>query len=214
MKTSDVRRMLLDKWVKHSDEAGMVELIGTSFIADEPTILRRPPNLDYIARELEWYISQSPFVKDIPGEVPTIWNRVADETGAVNSNYGRLVFHSTNFSQFNQVVAELRANPKSRRGTIVYTRPSIHDEVRHSNGDDFICTNAANYFIRDGAVHVVVQMRSNDAVFGYPNDVAWQRHVLEKLAGEVGAAPGKITWQAASLHVYPRHFDLLDELLQ
>jgi len=61
-------------------------------------------------------------------------------------------------------------------------------------------------------------MRSNDAVFGYPNDWAWQKYVLERFVEDVrqhyhGAKidEGKIYWNAASLHVYAHHFDLLGE---
>ena len=52
-------------------------------------------------------------------------------------------------------------------------------------------------------------MRSNDVVFGYKNDYAWQQHVLEMLADDLEIAPGFITWQVQNLHVYERHFDLV-----
>jgi thymidylate synthase len=68
--------------------------------------------------------------------------------------------------------------------------------------------------IRDGKLDVVVQMRSNDAIFGYRNDYAWQRYaqnlVLEKLATQgLSYLPGSIIWHAASLHIYRRHFELV-----
>ena len=47
--------------------------------------------------------------------------------------------------------------------------------------NDFICTNSVNYYIRNGEINCVVQMRSNDVVYGYKNDYAWQRYVLKKL---------------------------------
>jgi len=80
--------------------------------------------------------------------------------------------------------------------------------------DDFICTNAVNYFIRDGLLYAIVQMRSNDAVFGYRNDWAWQQFVLNKLADDLGVPAGPIVWQAASLHVYERHYPLISEYIK
>jgi hypothetical protein len=71
------------------------------------------------------------------------------------------------------------------------------------------CTNAVQYLIRDGRAHAVVQMRSNDAVFGYKNDRAWQQHVLERVASDVGVPPGDIIWNVGSIHVYARHFYLV-----
>ena len=53
-------------------------------------------------------------------------------------------------------------------------------------------------------------MRSNDAVYGYKNDRYWQMYVLSQLAKDLNVEVGDIHWQAASLHIYPRHFKLLD----
>jgi thymidylate synthase len=65
------------------------------------------------------------------------------------------------------------------------------------------------YYIRNDKLHANVQMRSNDVVFGFKNDVAWAQHVLENLAEDLGVAPGTIHWQVANLHVYERHFNLV-----
>ncbi len=196
----------------------MLELIGTSFIADEASIIGKP-NTEYIHRELTWYLSQSLYVEDIPGTTPTIWNEVADSTGRINSNYGYLMFSEENGYQYYQVLRELQQSPDGRRATAVYTRPFIHEDAVADEMNDFICTNAVNYFIRDKRLNAVVQMRSNDVVYGYPNDLAWQRFMVQMLTaalnggGESIIAPGRITWQAASLHVYPRHFKLLAEVV-
>jgi thymidylate synthase len=63
--------------------------------------------------------------------------------------------------------------------------------------------------IRYGRLNAVVQMRSNDVVFGYRNDYAWQKHVLQKLAKDLGVVEGDIYWNAGSLHVYERHFNMV-----
>ena len=61
-------------------------------------------------------------------------------------------------------------------------------------------------------------MRSNDAVFGYPNDRAWQDYVLDKFVKDIQdkfspakIEKGSILWSAASMHVYEHHFDLLEK---
>ena len=51
--------------------------------------------------------------------------------------------------------------------------------------NDFICTNAVSYYIRNSKLETVVQMRSNDAWAGYRNDYAWQLHVRDKLLQEL-----------------------------
>jgi len=47
-------------------------------------------------------------------------------------------------------------------------------------------------------------------VFGYKNDRAWQQHVLEKMANDLSIEPGDLLWNAGSLHVYSRHYHLVD----
>jgi thymidylate synthase len=54
-------------------------------------------------------------------------------------------------------------------------------------------------------------MRSNDAVFGYKNDWAWQKHVLDSLCKELNVPAGQIYWNVSSLHIYERHFGLLKD---
>jgi thymidylate synthase len=56
-------------------------------------------------------------------------------------------------------------------------------------------------------------MRSNDAVFGFRNDLAWQKYLLDYVAGEIGVEPGLITWQPGSIHIYARHYHLLDHFI-
>jgi len=195
-----------------------VEIVNASFIADEDSIFGKV-NEDYVRRELEWYNSMSLNVNDIPGGPPAVWKAVADKDGFINSNYVWCIYSGENLSgnsgdgyegQFNKAVQELRVNPESRRAVMIYTRPSIWLEYNKNGRSDFLCTNTVQYLIRDGEVHAIVQMRSNDAVFGYKNDYHWQRHVLEKVSDMVGYPVGNIYWNVGSLHVYERHFYLLE----
>ena len=192
------------------DKTGVktLELAGAQFIADEPSIFGTV-NTDYVARELEWYKSQSLSVHDIPGGAPEIWKQVADEHGYINSNYGWCIYSQENGNQYENVLKELQQNPNSRRAVMIYTRPNMWYDYNKNGRSDFMCTNAVQYVVRDGAVHGIVQMRSNDVVFGYRNDRAWQMHVLEKLAGDLELPVGNIYWNAGSLHVYERHFNLI-----
>ena len=193
-----------------TDKSGvqMLEIRSASFLADEPAIFGTP-NQDYIRREIDWYETMSLNVNDIQGGPPTIWKQVADKEGYINSNYGWCVWSRENFNQYDRVLDELRSQPNSRRAVMIYTRPTMWLEYDLNGMSDFMCTNAVQYMIRDDKVHAVVQMRSNDVVFGYKNDYAWQKHVLDMLAKDLGVEPGDIYWNAGSLHVYARHFHLI-----
>tara|TARA_Y100000004_G_C8887700_1_gene400539 strand:- start:148 stop:801 length:654 start_codon:yes stop_codon:yes gene_type:complete len=187
-----------------------IELIGASFIADEEAIFGEP-NVSYIDAELDWYLGCSTNINDIryKDEPPTAWQYAANKYGEINSNYGKLIFDDKYYRQFDNVINELNHEPDSRRAVMIYNRPSIWTEFDENGKNDFICTNAVSYYIRDNHLQSVVQMRSNDVVFGYKNDYAWQRYVMNMVANEVDCEVGSLIWQVQNLHVYERHFDLV-----
>lgn len=201
-----------------TDKTGVktIELVGASFIADQPAIFGEV-NWDYVNREISWYESMSLKVADIPGGAPKIWQQVASKEGEINSNYGWCIYSEANHKQYWSVLLELLANPNSRRAVMIYTRPTMHNDYNRDGMSDFMCTNAVQYLIRQNKVHAVVQMRSNDVVFGYKNDRAWQADVLERLTvdlnqkGETDYGVGDIIWNVGSLHVYERHFNLITQ---
>jgi thymidylate synthase len=215
-KVSDIRKQLIQKYQQQDfviDKSGvqMVELIGATFLADEDAVFGTV-NHDYVQRELAWYESMSLNVNDIPAPVPAIWKAVATPEGVINSNYGYLIWSDENHNQYAHALAELKANPFSRRAEMVYTRPSIWKEYNKDGMSDFICTEAVQYFIRNDKLVAHVKMRSNDAVFGYKNDYHWQRHVQNKLAADLGVVVGDLIWTAGSFHVYQRHLNLIGEV--
>ena len=186
--------------------------MNASFIADQPSIIGKV-NEDYVERELAWYKSQSLNVNDIPGETPAIWKAVATEDGYINSNYGWCLWSDENHNQYTNVLDELKKNPDSRRANMIYTRPTMHSDYNRNGMSDFMCTNNVQYLIRNGELNALVYMRSNDAVFGYKNDWAWQKHVLDSLCNELNVPAGQIYWNVSSLHIYERHFDLLKDAI-
>jgi thymidylate synthase len=212
---SDIRNTLYRKLITKeyvTDKTGVktLEIMNASFIADHPAIIGTV-NEDYVERELAWYKSQSLNVNDIPGETPAIWKAVATEDGYINSNYGWCIWSDENHNQYTNVLDELKKNPDSRRANMIYTRPTMHSDYNRNGMSDFMCTNNVQYLIRNGELNALVYMRSNDAVFGYKNDWAWQKHVLDSLCKELNVPAGQIYWNVSSLHVYERHFNLLKD---
>ena len=217
----DIRQILAEELHDENfvtDKSGVktIEIVNAAFIANEDAIFGTP-NQDYIDRELKWYRSMSRNVNDIPGGTPEIWKMVADRNGMINSNYGWCIYSEENGYQFSKVVDELVKSPLSRRATMIYTRPSMHVDYNKNGMSDFMCTNVVQYFIRKGQLHASVYMRSNDAIFGYKNDWAWQRYVqkevLQSINGKCNTVYdlGNLYWNVSSLHVYERHFKLVEE---
>ena len=219
MKTIDeIREDLAKKYLNNDFVGDTIELIGESFIADEPTILGRVNN-EYVKNELDWYLSESLNVNDIPGGAPRIWRMHASDYDEINSNYGYLIFNPANGSQYVHVLNKLLGNENTRQATMIYTRPSMHSDWCRDGMSDFVCTNTVQYLIRDGKLHTIVQMRSNDVVFGYRNDYAWQVYGRDSLLEDLNSfdrdlEAGDIIWNASSLHVYARHYHVLERFIE
>ena len=207
-KISDIRDEFVRLQNASTDENEMLEIVNASFIANERKIFGHV-NYDYVEREWEWYMSESLNVNDITGETPAIWQDVSDADGFINSNYGWCQFSDANFNQFESAVNNLKMDRASRQGAMIFTRPSMHIDAVENGRKDFMCTYAHQLMIREGKLNYHVYMRSNDVVFGYNNDKAWADYVWHRAAVELGVPTGVMYWNAASLHVYPRHRHLV-----
>lgn len=217
LNVANMRQMIVDKYLDEDfviDRTGAktIEVIGPTFLVDDDWIIRKA-NQEYIQHELEWYQSQSLYVEDIPGETPQIWKSIASDEGKINSNYGWCIFSEENGNQYKHVLRELRDNPNSRRATMIYNRPSMHLDFNREGMNDFMCTFANSFFIRDDKLVSHYIMRSNDAVFGFNNDAAWAKYVQESLAADLGIECGDLIWTASNFHVYERHFKFIEKLV-
>lgn len=212
-----IRHLLADEFEANRFVNGTIEILNAAFIADEDSIFGKP-NEHYQRAEVKWYDSQSLNVNDLAehyGKVPVIWKEhAANSEGEINSNYGYLIYSKAAGSQYNNVYRELKTNPESRRATMIYTDHYMHEKYREDGKNDFVCTNAVTYYIRDKQLHAAVSMRSNDAVFGYMNDLYWQKRVLIRLSNDLNIDIGSIMWHAQSLHVYERHYHHIEKWIE
>ena len=223
--TADIRKELVSLYKDRDFRIGKygktVEIQNAHFLADSDSIIREP-NYDYAKREIQWYESMSLYVKDIPGDVPKIWQMCADNDGKINSNYGWCVWSDDNGNQFKHCVDRLTDDHATREACMIYNRPSMQVDCNANGMHDFMCTYSTQHFLTEVdenkfRLDYTVFMRSNDAVYGYCNDVLWHKHVqsylIEALKSKgLNVVNGNIIWNAGSLHVYERHFKLLEEL--
>ena len=224
--TNDIKEIFINKYkngdfrILYNGEVKTIEIQNAHFIADKDYIIREP-NYDYASREIEWYKSQSLFVEDIPGKTPVIWEQCADEEGKINSNYGWCIWSNENGNQYKSCIRTLVKDPYSRQACMLYIRPSMQNDANKNGMHDFMCTYSVQCFLNDDIetggykLKYIVNMRSNDAVFGYCNDVLWHKFVANKMIEDLQIKLNKqvklehIEWNAGSLHVYERHFKYL-----
>ena len=199
------------------------ELISYSMVIEDPTALSidvpaRKFKSTYATAEWLWYLSRSKSAKNI-GKLASIWQRIADGREEVESNYGIYLLGE----QWDWCKKELLRDPDSRRATMVINQPSH----KGANPKDYPCTQYVQFFIRDRKLHLCVNMRSNDAVFGFCNDVftfcLFQQLMLNDLNAFI-AANGDIREErielghyyhhAGSFHVYESHWPMMNKVCQ
>jgi thymidylate synthase len=214
MIVQDIRNQFKEKLaVKDFAEDGNLEILSASFVADEPSIFGEIDST-WNSRELRWYMSQSLNVNDIAPPVPAVWKQVASSKGMINSNYGWCIFSRRNGYQFHKAIDSLVKNKNSRQAVMIYIRPSMHEDSVLDGMRDFMCTYSTQLLIRDGKLHHIVNMRSNDVVYGFKGDRFWQDTVLDLALSRLKVTypdlvKGSLYWNAGSLHVYPKHFNLV-----
>lgn len=225
--TSDIKKQLQDlyrsgKFRITKSGVTTVELQNVQFECDKDYIIREP-NYDYAKREIDWYKSMSLNIFDIEGKVPEIWKQCADVNGDINSNYGWMIWSKENGSQYKNCIWQLANDPATREAVMIYNRPSMHVDATSNHKHDFCCTYAVQCFLNEDTennsykLKYIVYMRSNDAVFGFDNDVIWHTYVRDMLVNDLNGILDKpveaenIIWNAGSLHVYERHFKFLED---
>ena len=105
MNVADIRQFFIDELHDEAfteDRTGQktIELLGASFLADEPAIFGTV-NKDYVEAELQWYNSCSTNVNDIydDRDPPAAWKYSSNEHGEINSNYGHLIYDDKFYNQ-------------------------------------------------------------------------------------------------------------------
>lgn len=180
----------------------------------------RKSNKEYIQKELDWYLSQDLSIKGHVDDIK-IWNECCtkDDKKEINSNYGWLLFNEGNGSQYENCLEVLKKDKSTRNAIIVYNRPSIYKEYLRDGMHDMICTMFSHFLIRDDRLEMIHIMRSNDLIFGFMNDFAWTCFIYQNMYLDLkekypDLETGSIYWQSDSMHVYPRHFKLLKDIVE
>lgn len=224
MNITDIKNQFIEKYKNNEfviNDKGdkTIEIIDANFeILKDENVIFGELN-EYANRELEWYKSMSLNVNDIPGKVPTIWKIVADYDGYINSNYGWCIWHEDNYNQYKNCLKHLINDQNTRQACMIYNRPSMQYDYDENGMSDFMCTFAVQVFIRNGILIYNVLMRSNDAVYGFKNDLFWHRHVIKNLLEDlkyngIEISDYKLLWHAGSLHLYERNFNYIENLIK
>jgi thymidylate synthase len=184
---------------------GTQAIFNVGFYIEQPwnnkiTSEFRKWNIFYAEAEWQWYLSGDPKVEklgEIYGIVPKIWEKMADEYGEVNSNYGAQWERGY---QLDKVIAMLKENPNTRKATI-----SIYDgKEMHNYRQDTPCTYAVQFTVLNNKLDMCVTMRSNDLWFGFCNDQYCFSELQKIVSERTNIEIGRYYHFAHNMHLYAR----------
>ena len=178
-------------------------LFNVGFYMTDPMsnkIINRERNWkeDYAEAEWQWYLTGDPKIStlgEIYGKVPLIWERMANNIGQVNSNYG---YQWERNEQLDAIVTKLRTEPTTRQACI-----SIYDGKEiEKYYNDTPCTYAVQFTILNNKLDMCVTMRSNDLWFGFCNDQYCFSRLQEMVSKRLNIEPGIYYHFAHNMHLY------------
>lgn len=207
------------------------ERLGHSFritnIRDRiPYVPHRKFSIAYMIAELLWYLSgnnKTEWISNYSG----FWRNISDDGETANSAYGARIFRAhpyqlngsqvsqdldpmCGFTQWDYLKEELRRDPDSRRAVLHIRMPQ--DSVLAQK--DVPCTLTLQFFIRDSTLHQVASMRSSDLILGIAYDIPAFTMFQELLAFELGVECGTYTHISNSLHIYEKHYGMVERILK
>ena len=181
------------------------ELPGFAFVLSDPRarlidVEARRTNVPFLMAEFLWHITCRTDAAMLAAYAPGIARFSADGRSFTGSAYGPRLFgpHRAT-SQWASVLRCLRADPQSRRAVLLLMYAA---EDRSPANRDMTCTVALQFFVREGRLDFVTQMRSNDIMRGLPSDVFLFTLLQEVAAAELGLTPGTYTHIANVAQIY------------
>jgi len=194
-----------------------LELFPVSFAIRHPrrrcvTSPTRRWNLPLALGEFSWHVSGSNELRFV-SYYSKRWREFAEDGSTIwGSCYGHRIFKRSGGqpSQWEKLITLLKIEPQSRRAVLSLLDA---DHGLSPSSKDVACACTLQFLVRSGQLVAVVYMRSNDVIWGLPYDVFLFSMLQELLARELDLDLGPYFHFAGSLHLYERHFELAQQVI-
>ena len=160
--------------------------------------------------ELCWYLSGSNEADPVLFYISE-YAKAVEPDGTIHGAYGPRLFGQNEGAQVDRVIQILRQKPSSRQAVIqLFDRADIASPGQYL---DIPCTTTLQFLLRSNSLHMIVNMRSNDAYWGLPHDVFAFTMIQEIVARELGAEVGRYIHSVGSIHLYTNKLDLAKQFI-
>lgn len=172
----------------------------------------RKMSLKYACNEFLWYLRANQFDRSIEQHA-SMWPKIIQDGGFYFSNYGQYMFRED--GGIDWIVESLKNDEGTRQAVI----PFLDADHCFAGNKDMVCTYSIGFRIRDNTLSMSVNMRSNDAIYGFTNDsfcfVLFYRMIYARLLEFYPSLKhGIYVHKVDSLHIYSRHYSMTENILE
>lgn len=143
-----------------------------------------------------------------------IWDSWADENGSIGKAYGYQMgvkhqYPEGMFDQVDRVLYDLKHNPTSRRIlTNLYNHHDLHEMGLYP------CAYSMTFNVSGNKLNAILNQRSQDMLTANNWNVCQYALLTMMMAQVSGLVPGELVHVVADAHIYDRHVELVEEMIQ
>lgn len=204
---------ILDNGVAKDDRTGTgtISVFGRQLRFDLsegfPLITTKRLHIKSIVHELLWFISGSTNIRYLQDNGVTIWDEWADEEGNLGRVYGAqwrtwLAPNGETIDQISKVIDQIKQSPDSRRHLVSAWNPAEVDQMALPP-----CHYAFQFYVANGKLSCMFQMRSVDTFLGLPFNIASYALLTHMVAQQCGLEVGELIWTGGDVHIYSNHLE-------
>jgi thymidylate synthase len=215
----DLLKDVLDQGVQKGDRTGTgtVSVFGRQMRIPLkegfPLLTTKKLHIKSIVHELLWFLSGSTNVQYLRDNGVTIWDEWADENGNLGRVYGAqwrtwLAPNGQVIDQIEKLIHQIKTNPDSRRHLVSAWNPA---EVDHMALPP--CHYAFQFYVANGRLSCMFQMRSVDTFLGLPFNLASYALLTHMIAQQCDLEVGDLIWNGGDVHIYQNHVEQVNKQL-
>lgn len=158
-----------------------------------------------VVYELLWFLRGDTNIAFLNANGVTIWDEWADDDGDLGAIYGQQwrrwrAADGGAVDQIDNLLAEIRANPDSRRLILTAWNPAEIADMRLPP-----CHVLSQFYVRDGELSCQLYQRSADLFLGVPFNIASYALLTHLVAFVCGLRAGDFVHTFGDLHLYQNH---------
>ncbi|PKO23084.1 MAG: thymidylate synthase [Chloroflexi bacterium HGW-Chloroflexi-1] len=207
----DLMQHILDRGVAKADRTGTGTLsvfgyqMRFDLAAGFPLLTTKKLHLKSIVYELLWFLRGDTNIQYLNDHGVHIWDAWADERGDLGPVYGAQwrswpTAGGETVDQISQVVAQIVANPNSRRLIVSAWNAGEIERMRLPP-----CHALSQFYVADGALSCQLYQRSADVFLGVPFNIASYALLTMMVAQVCGLRPGEFIHTSGDAHLYLNH---------